>query len=151
MRILAVAVIGLVAILLAIAASGILDATTDFRTDEYEEEFVGNTAVGVTNTTVQIGSSLWEDSLNYASVSSNDTDDSPALTSYNSTTRAVTVTGLAANTTRTITLTYKTAGLSDYSGAEDLSLHIPTIILAFIILISVAGLIGLIVWAVRAF
>lgn len=149
MKILLFAVIGLVAILLAVAATGITDAVTDFRTDELAEEFVGDTAVGVTSTNVQLGSELWDDSLSYASVATNATADAPALTSYNGTNRQVTVTGLAANTTRTITLTYRTAGLSDYSGAEEISLNIPVIILVFIILLPASGIIALIVWAIK--
>ena len=149
MKILAVAVIGLVAILLAFILPGILDATVDFRTDQVTEEFGGNTAVNITSANVQLSSPLWNSVLTDTDVSTNQTSDSPYLSSYNSTNRQVTINGLAGNSTRTVTIVYMTAGLGEYTAADDFSTKLPTLVLVFIIILAVSGVVAVIVYAVK--
>lgn len=149
MKVLLLAGVGMVALLLAVMAGGITDAVTDFRTDSLTETFDGETGVGESSVNVQLSSTLWNASLSNASVSSNVTADAPSMSSYNGTNRQVTIAGLVASTPRTLTVEYRTAGLEDMAGADEISTNIPTLILMFIILIPASGLLALIVWAVK--
>lgn len=112
-----------------------IDTATDFRTDEVEETFDGNTATGETSVDIQLASALWQSVLANASASTNASADAPSLSSYNATNRQVTVGGLSENTSRTITVTYQTAGLSDFPGADDAATKIPTIFLVMVLLL----------------
>lgn len=114
------------------AATGVIDTATDYRTDELEETFNGNTGVGETSVDIQLECDLWQEVLSNASASTNVTDDDPSLSSYDDTNRQVTVEGLSANTTRTITVTYLSAGLGAYPGADDAATKIPTLILVLV-------------------
>ena len=138
------------ALLLAVMATGIMAATTDFRTDVLEEEFSVITGVGETTATLQLDDTLWNDSRSYiTSITSGEDTDNPSATSYNSTNRQVTISGLTANTTRVIALKYKSNALEDAEAAETIILHMPSALLVAVILIPVLALVALIVWVIR--
>jgi len=75
-------------------------------TDLREDNFTVSTATGTSNTTVQLFKELYEDDVFSIHLLSDDVDDIPLYHSYNSTTRALLVIGLADNTTRTLDVTY---------------------------------------------
>lgn len=82
------------------------DASYEFKTDLREDSFTVITDVGAENTTVQLFKPIYDDDVSTIEFISDDVDDSPVYYSYNSTTRALVVIGLADNTTRTLDVTY---------------------------------------------
>lgn len=94
-------------------------AITACVSEPREDDFTVVTA-GSTNTTVQLFTALYENDTSLIDLSSNDVDDVPLFNSYNSTTRALVVTGLADNTTRTLTVGYDYATLTDYGAITTL-------------------------------
>jgi len=135
--------------LLAVMATGIMAATLDFRTDILEEAFSVTTA-NTTTATVQLGDTLWNDTTSFIdSILSDDITDTPAATSYNATNREVTVSGLSANVTRVLTVSYKSNALEDAEAAEDIIIHLPATLLVAVILIPVLALVSMIIWVVK--
>lgn len=137
-----ITVIFLGIIILALALPAIPGALMDFRTDTFDETFLETTAAAVTNTTVQLAEPLWDDSVAYATVVSNDTTEMPTPNSYNTTTRQLTITNLNANTSHILTVTYDSSGLDDYAGAEAGVKSVPTAIMASVIILPLALIIG---------
>jgi len=115
-------VTGILIVLAAIFIMGglgaIMGLTTDFRTDTVSQNYTLSTNTTSTNGTVQLSSTLWEALITNASVSSNTTSDAPVISSYTDASKSLFIDGLASNTTRNITVEYKKAALSDYTGAE---------------------------------
>ena len=102
-------------IILAISVPFFIDSCTGFQTDDYEyAEADITTAATVTTANVTLPLALFDDKLtNINSVSSNLTgEDSITPTLYNSSTYVLTVSGLTANATRSITVDYKTDALT---------------------------------------
>lgn len=91
------------------------DAVTDFRTDAREDDFSVNTAVGVTSANVVLVKSLYDNDTNLISFNST-LSETPTFSSYNSTTKQVNVATLTANTSRTLTVFYRTDALPDSTG-----------------------------------
>lgn len=77
-----------------------------FKTDLREDTFTVSTGVGESEATVQLFKEVYDDDVSTIDISSNDVDDVPLYSSYNTTTRALTVAGLAVSTDRTLTITY---------------------------------------------
>ena len=136
-----VVVIFIAVIILAIALPAVTTGVFDFRTDIIEEEFVMDTAGGVTNTTVQLGEPLWDASVAYAQVSSNDTTETPTTNSYTSATRALIITNLNAGTGHILTVSYNTEGLSGYTGAEAGVTKLPLAVVVSIVILPLALLV----------
>lgn len=137
-----IAVVFLGIIIIALCLPAIPDALFDFRTDSVTDTFVEATGAGVYNTSVQLSEPLWDGSIAYADVASNDTSEVPTAGAYNSTTRALLVTNLNASAGHILTVTYDSAGLADYSGAETGVRNIPTAIVAAIIILPLALIAG---------
>ncbi len=78
----------------------------DFRTDARDDTFTVTTTLAVTSATVQLFKPIYDDDVSTITLSSDDVDDAPIYTSYNSTSRALVMDGLDDSTTRTITTTY---------------------------------------------
>lgn len=87
-------------------------AAHDFQTDLREDIFTVTTG-DTTNATVQLFKELYDDDTSSISLYSHDADDSPLYYSYNTTTRAMVVVGLAGNTTRQLDVTYDIDALND--------------------------------------
>lgn len=138
-------VIGLVAVvILGLAMPAITDSVESFRTDILEQSYSVDTTVGANSANVSLSSALWNDNIAYVtSLSSNITSDAPVAASYNATSAVLLITGLADNTSRTITLSYKTAGLADYEGADTASTKLPGIVMGFLILIPLGFIVYL--------
>lgn len=82
-----------------------------FRTDITTDEFFTETAVATTNATVTLSKYVYDDDSSTISFLSSRNTDIPVLVSYNATTRATLVTGLTANATRTLDVSYDTDAL----------------------------------------
>ena len=130
-------VIGVViVIILAISLPAIPDAVQSFRTDTMTQEYTVATGATVTNATISLSHTLWDSSPAYITrLSSNITTDSPVAYSYNSSNKGLLITGLSANTSRTVEVDYRTAGLGDYEGADTASMYLPGVAMGLVILI----------------
>lgn len=82
------------------------EAAYDFKTDLRTDSFTVTTDNSTTNTTEQLFDYIYDDDVSTLSFMSDDTSDVPVYSSYNSTTRALVVAGLAVSTTRTLDVTY---------------------------------------------
>jgi len=129
-------------IILAITLPAITGGLFDFRTDTLEEAFVFDTAAGETNQTVQLAEELWDGSVAYADIASNDTSEIPLPTSYNETTRGLLVTNILASTGHILTVEYNTSGLDEYAGAEVGATKIPLAVVAAVIILPLALIVG---------
>src|ERR1035437_1365701 len=135
-------VIGLMAVFAAALMIGtggaLLASVQNYRTQEMTDQYVVTTA-GVTNSTIQLSSTLFESNKTLATVASNTTIDAPVLGAYVDASRSLNVTNLATNTTRTLTLNYRAAGLTEYPQAETASKSIPVIAIAGILIVIVGA------------
>jgi hypothetical protein len=115
-------VIGILVILTAIFILGGLGAVTDgvkdFRTDWVADSYVLTTNTTTSNGTVQLVKPLWEGQISEATISSNLSTDTPALTGYTVASKNLVFNGLTTNTSRLITVEYRTFGLQNYPGAD---------------------------------
>ena len=110
-------------ILLASAILWMLPVTEgiyDFRTDVREDNFTVLTAAGVTNSTVQLFTDIYDDDVSTIDLSSNNGDDNPTYSSYNATPRNLTVSGLSADATRTLTVFYDIDALTESAAVGNL-------------------------------
>lgn len=118
----------------------VTEAIYDYRTDERTDTFSVTTAVGADNATVQLSTALYDSDPSTFSFVSDDTDDAPVFYSYNSTSRATVVDGLADNTTRSLDVTYDVDALSDATAIELLISRMDFIWLLMIICFPPAAL-----------
>lgn len=84
----------------------ITTAVYDFRTDLREDAFTSPTVAGVTTANVTLTKPIYDDDTNTIDILSALATDTPAYASYNATSRQLGISGLTANTTRTLTVTY---------------------------------------------
>lgn len=108
--------IGVIIILGGLPA--LMNGIKDFRTDTITDEFIVSTGVGVSTGSVQLTDTLWDGETANAEVASNLTVDTPVMVDYTVGNRSLNLSGLGANTSRLITVEYKTAGLTGYTGAD---------------------------------
>jgi len=91
----------------------ITEAIYDFRTDVRDDNFYGiETGVGVVTANVTLHTSLYDDDTDTIGILSNETDDIPAFSTYDTATRELEVGGLAASGNRTLTVSYDIDALS---------------------------------------
>ncbi len=135
-------IVGLMAVFAAAILIGtggaMLASVTNYRTQAVVDQFVVTTA-GNTTADVQLTSNLFESNKTLLSVASNTTADSPVLGTYTDANRNLALTNLATNTTRTVTLNYRTAGLSDYPQAETASKTLPILLVVSVLFVSVGA------------
>lgn len=129
----------LVVLLAAVVVLGALGAVMasikDFRTERLTETFAVETSSLGTTANVSLAKGLWESSVANAEASSNITGDAPAITTYTSASKQLLVSGLAANSNRTLTVEYDAQGLAEYTGAEEGVKYLPTALVVGLILI----------------
>lgn len=79
-------------------------------TDDYEQTFNSvATGSGATAANITLAQAIYENHINQVvSVSSNITTDTPSATYFNSVNRALEVSGLAASSSRTLSVTFRT-------------------------------------------
>ena len=120
----------------------VITALNTMQVDEYSQVEAGiATGVGDDDATVTLDFELWNDSIaEVESISSNISGDgSAAADSYVSGTQVLTIDGLAASENRTLTVTFNTDALSDYSGLSELARFAPTIIVVALISAALFG------------
>lgn len=118
----------------------VTSAAYDFRTDLKEDNFTVTTAVGVNTGNVTLFKAIYDDDTSTLSITSDDSDDIPSFSSYNATTRLTAFTGLSANNSRTITLTYDVDALEGNDAINTLLDHIPWIYMVMVSVLPVAGI-----------
>lgn len=140
-------VIALVIVLLmAIALPAITGAVKSFRTDVISQDFTLSTAAGITTGNVTLSHALWNsDVTEVTRISSDNSTDSPVADNYTTSSKRLNLTGLAPNITRTLTVDYRSAGLSEYAGADQISTNIPGIVIGFAALIPLTALAALLI------
>lgn len=84
----------------------ISEAVYDYRTDLQEDSFYVATGSGVTTATATLSTALYDDDTATISLYSDTSTDTPTFTSYNGTSRVMALSGLTANTTRTLAVSY---------------------------------------------
>lgn len=92
----------------------------DFRTDVRTDINTVTTSIGVTTGNITLFSTLYDNDTSTITISSDDSDDSPLYSSYNTTTRRLVFSGLAANTTRTMTVLYDVDALTESEAVGNL-------------------------------
>lgn len=116
------------------------EAIYDFRTAERTDTFTTGTGVAATTANVTLIVKLYEDDLGSVDVDSNLATDAPVGSTYNSTPRVLTVTGLTDNTTRTLEVTYDFAALTSNTAINTVLDLVPFIWLLIIIAFAPAAI-----------
>jgi len=100
------------------------------------------TTASSTNATVQLFDELYDDDTSSIELLSHDSDDIPIVSSYNGTTRALIIAGLAEDTTRVIDVTYDVDAINNsyFTTAITVATYIWLIMIA---LFALGGLIWL--------
>ena len=96
-------------VFLMLMASPLLGGLHDFRTDNQSDAYSVNTTgpSSITTGNVTLTLPLFQSGVQHVtSISTNWSADVPLATAYNSNTRVLTVSGLVANQTRTLNITY---------------------------------------------
>lgn len=129
------AIFGIIMIMVAfILFPLIMTSTSDIMTDETTVSDSVTTGAAATSGWVELGADLYDDDTNnVTSVTSDDTDDSPAVDSYNAGNNSVLIDGLDTDTTRTISVTYLYDATSGFTGLADLTQLAPTILMLALI------------------
>ena len=121
----------------------VTSATYDFRTDLKEDNFTVSTAVGVNTGNVTLFKSVYDDDTSTISITSDDSDDVPLFTSYNATTRLTDFSGLSANNSRTVTLTYDIDALEGSDAINTLMDNVPWLYMLMVSVLPIAGIASL--------
>lgn len=100
----------------------ILDASEELRAGTETQTFAAAaTGADETSATVNLTYDLWRDSSsNVKSITSDNPSDTPVAGTYTAGTKSLTVTGLAANSTRNLTVAYQVGRLGDYTGLDSI-------------------------------
>ena len=88
------------------------EAVYDYRTDLRTDAFTVVTAPAATTGNVTLIKPVYDDDTSTISFSSNDTNDSPLYSNYDTATRELEVSGLEADTTRLLSLEYDVDALN---------------------------------------
>jgi len=118
------AILGILGIIVVLFMfSPMMDNLKEFRTDVYTDNFTNvATGAGVTNTSVSLNQDLWRaNTVEVVSIASNNTNDNPSTESYVSSSLALYIKGLEANSSRNFTVQYNINALEEYSGLSELS------------------------------
>ena len=91
----------------------ITEAIYDFQTDVREDTSTITTAAGVTTGNFTLVKSVYDDDVSTISITSDLSTDTPAYSSYNSTSRLLVFNGLTADTTRIVTAGYDVDALTN--------------------------------------
>jgi len=91
----------------------ITDAIYDFRTDVRTDSATVDTAVGVTTGSMVLHTSVYDDDTDTIGIISDNPDDAPLFVSYNGTSRQTSFSGLSANDTRLVSVSYDYDALTE--------------------------------------
>lgn len=109
-------------------------AMYDFQTDLRVDSITGTTGVGETSDNVVLGTTVYDDDTTTITVVSDLGSDNPAAGAYASGSHTLNVTGLTANTTRTLTISYDVDALAGSTAIATLSDKIAWIFLLMAII-----------------
>ncbi len=136
------AFIGIIAIFLLLGAfsTAILDGIKTWRTDGLSTQTaVVATGAGVTTANITLAKDLYQANItNVDSITSTEGTDAAAATSYDEDTLALTIAGLAANTSRTLTISYY--GETDQQVMRTIG--------PFLGVLIIGGLAALVIWGI---
>lgn len=120
----------------------VMTSAHELQTEEYvQTEAAVTTGAAEEAADVVLDEDLWSDATaNVVSITSDDGGDTPVAGTYTAATNTLNVTGLAADTTRTLTITYKTDALTDYTGMGAMVSVAPLLIFLGVIGAVLAGL-----------
>ena len=119
-------------------------AIYDFRTDVRTDTFPGTATGGAeTSANLSLTKFVFDDDIETILITSDDGLDVPLLSSYNTTTRLVDMTGLAVSANRTVTISYDVDALSESDAVSTILDRVPAIFLLVVIAFPMAAL-----WAV---
>ena len=133
-------IVGLV-IILILAGTVLPDVVTDAASESYTEPFINTTGVGETSDDVTLSYAHYYEDLTSLTASSNDTGDTPVVLAYDEDTYNVTISGLQASTTRTLTVGYVREANQQFTGYSGFLRILPFI---FVILGAAACIWGLV-------
>lgn len=119
----------------------VTDAVYDFRTELRTDNFNVTTGVGVTTATVVLVKPVYDDDTDTISISSDNVSEVPTYASYNTTSKALGIANLSANTTRALSVSYDVTALEDNTALEVLLDRVPMIYWILLILFPIAGLV----------
>lgn len=120
----------------------VMDSTHSLQTDEYvQSEAAVATGAGVTAADVVLDEALWDDATaSVISITSDEVTDVPVANTYTAGTQTLNITGLAADDSRTLTITYEYDGLTDYTGMGAMVAVAPLLLFLGVIGAVVGGL-----------
>jgi hypothetical protein len=120
------------------------EAIYDFRTDVRDDYFYDvTTAVGITTTNVTLLMPVYDNDSSTITILSDISTDNATVNSYNSTTRVLSITNLAANDTRDLTVSYDVGSLSDNSAFDTFLNQLPWIWMLVLFAFPLISLIAL--------
>lgn len=114
----------------------------DFRTDQREDTFNLATAVGETAANVTLLKAIYDNDTSTIGYTSN-ISEVPTFVSYNATTRQVWTSGLTANETRALAVTYDIDALGGNQAVGTLMNYVPLIWILTIVGLPIAAIIVL--------
>lgn len=115
------------------------EAVYDFRTALRTDTFLTATGVGVTSANETLLDDLYDGDTGGVDIDSDDATDTPVANSYNTISQVLNITGLSANTTRTLEITYPYDALVGYDAINTVVDRWPFIWILLIILFPVAA------------
>jgi len=116
------------------------EAVYDYRTDLKTDTFTTTTAVGVTTGNATLGTDLYDCDMSSIDIDSDDSTDNPVPSSINCTNRFLDISGLTANTTRILSITYAYDALQGSTAINNLLDRVPWIWLLVIIAFAPAAI-----------
>jgi len=115
-------------------------AVYGFRTDLETDYFTSPTGAVVTTANVVLQKAIYDDDTDTITITSDLSTDVPVYSSYNATSRLLGMSGLTANTTRIVTVSYDVDALGAGTGLVDLVDKLPWFLLLIVIAFPVAGI-----------
>lgn len=120
----------------------VMDASHELQTDAYEQ-VEANVVTGAmeTDADVVLDRALWGGATaNVLSITSDEVTDVPVANTYTGATNTLNIRGLAADDTRTLTITYEVDALTDYTGMGQMVAVAPLLLFMGVLGAMVFGL-----------
>lgn len=122
----------------------VTDAAYAFKTDTKTDTFSVSTGAGETTGNVTLFKTVYDDDTSTIELLSQGAGDEPIWTSYNTTTRALIITGLSENLTRSLSVTYDTTAAGTTGAIATIIDNFSTpIYILLVVLFPIAGFLAL--------
>lgn len=118
----------------------IADGVYDFKTNVRADTFVYPTGVGVTTANVTLHKAIYDNDTHTIDLLSDTATDVPLFSAYNIPSRTLLLTGLSANTTRTLSVSYDVYALTGGGAIDTLVSRLDFIWMLAVISFPIAGL-----------